>query len=51
MIEEKINLNVYCKYLKDLNPEFYHANHPQLFYVQKEKIKNMYHMVEKTKTN
>lgn len=50
MIEEKINLNTYLTYLKDLNPAYYQTNHAHIFYVQKEKMKNMYHMVEKTKT-
>lgn len=47
----KIDLSPYQMYLKDLNPTFYQDNCTKIFLVQKEKIKNMYHMVEKTKTN
>ena len=51
MLEQKIDLQKYQKYLKDLNPEYYHTVHSDLFYVQKQKIKNMFHMIEKTRTN
>lgn len=51
IISNKIDLGAYQKYLKDLNPTFYQDNCSKIFLVQKEKIRNMYHMVEKTKTN
>ena len=49
IIEEKIDLNIYKEYLTEMSAKFYQENYKNLFYVQKEKMTNLYHMVEKCK--
>ena len=50
LLYELVDLNIYMTYLKDLNITYYNDHHDKIFYVQKDYVKNMYHMVSKTKT-
>lgn len=50
LYEENIDLAVYKKYLREMNSNFYTENYEKMFYVPKDKVVNLYHMVEKCKT-
>ena len=50
VLEENIDISVYMKYLMDLNINYYDEHHEELFYVSRDRVRNIYHMVSKTKT-
>lgn len=49
LLENKLDLQLYKSYLTTMSIQFYQNHHDKLFFVQKEKIVNLHHMVEKTK--
>ena len=50
LFNEKIDLNIYLTYLKDLNINYYNKYHNEIFYIPKDHVKNLYHMISKTRT-
>ena len=45
IIEEKFPFKIYHTYLKEMSSQFYEEYHEAIFYVDKEKVINLYHMI------
>ena len=50
VMEEIIDLSLYKNYLSTMSVKYYQEHYQDLFYVQKEKMINLYHMIDKCKT-
>ena len=48
--EGKVYLEGYCKYMKEMNSQFYVEQQDGFFFVSKEKMTNLRQMIDRTKT-
>lgn len=46
----EMDLDKYCKHLREMNGNFYFSNQDDLYYVSRDKVTNLYHMIERCKT-